>query len=169
MERGEYCLRCLSIGLKKRVYAKSEEYLETENPFENFLADHFCRDCTQELSIPAERPEYIHKKLTKDLLRLSMNIDNIKSQIAQLIYNLTESYKEAQQYRDNIKEVEKYKKPPFPPGIEKLKEECEKSRLNLWDGPLKDFKDSKLSIQSLGVDDRENQKKSQENPLDFLF
>ncbi|MBG09252.1 MAG: hypothetical protein CME68_10870 [Halobacteriovoraceae bacterium] len=169
MEKQEYCLRCLSIGLKKKVYAKSEGYLEAENPFEELLANLFCADCTQNLSIPLERPEYIQKKLTKDLLRLSMNIDNIKSQIAQLIYNLSETYKEAQQYRDSIKEVEKYKKSPLPPSIEKLKEECEKSRLNLWDGPLKDFKDSKLTIQSLGVDHQENQKRSQENPLDFLF
>ena len=169
MENGEYCLRCLSIGLKKVVYAKSEGYLQTKNPFETFLADSFCVDCVHELSIPEERPEYIQKKLTKDLLRLSMNIDNIKSQIAQLIYNLTETYKEAQQFRDNFKEVEKYKKPPFPSDIEKLKEECEKSRLNLWDGPLKDFKDSKLTTESLGSNLHENQKKSEENPLDFLF
>ena len=169
MEKGEFCLRCLSMGLKKVVYAKSEGYLQSENPHENFLADYFCIDCTHQLSVPEERPEYIQKKITKDLLRLSMNIDNIKSQIAQLIYNLTETYKEAQQYRDSFKEIEKYKKPPFPSDIEKLKEECEKSRLNLWDGPLKDFKDSKLTIESLGPDPRENQKSSQENPLDFLF
>jgi len=169
VEKEKYCLRCLSIGLKKIVYAKSEDYLEAQNTYEKFLADSFCIDCVHELNIPLERPEYIQNKITKDLLRLSMNIDNIKSQIAQLIYNLTETHKEAQQYRDHIQEVEKYKKPPFPPEIQKLKDECDKSRLNLWNGPLKDFKDSKLTIQSLGVDHQENQKRSKENPLDFLF
>ena len=79
MEKEKYCLRCLSIGLKKTVYANSEDYLETQNPYEKFLADSFCIDCVHELNIPLERPEYIQNKLTKDLLRLSMNIDNISS------------------------------------------------------------------------------------------
>ena len=169
MEKEEYCLKCLSKGLNEKVYSKSEQHLETKSPYEKYLADHFCFNCTEKLNIPEERPPFIQKKITQDLLRLSINIDNIKSQIAQLIYNLTETYKEAQKYRDNIKEVEEHKKSTLPPHINKLKEECEKSRLNLWDGPLKDFKDSKLNIQSLNIDQQNKSQDPKENPLDFLF
>ena len=42
-----------------------------------------------------------------------MNIDNIKSQIAQLIYNLTETYKELSNTGIVLRKS-KNTKPPFP-------------------------------------------------------
>ena len=115
MERAESCLKCQSVGLEIPVYSKSGQPLEDKDDYEKYLSDNFCYQCTQKLNIPKERPSSIQKKITQDLLRLSMNIDNIKGQIAQLIYNLTETHKEAQSYRDNIREVEKYKKSELPP------------------------------------------------------
>ena len=143
------CLKCKSLGHPTEVYSKKENYIEPQEEYEKFLSQIFCQKCTGELNIVKGRPAFIHMKMTQDLLRLSMNMDNIKSQIAQLIYNLTDTYIEGHDNRNKIEEVEKLMGGELPPSLQEVKETSELSRLNLWDGILKDFKDSKLTSTSV--------------------
>jgi len=143
------CLKCKDLGRTTETYSKKENYIEPEEEFERFLSQICCQKCTGELNIPKGRPAFIHMKMTQDLLRLSMNMDNIKSQIAQLIYNLTDTYIEGHNNRNKIAEVEKLMGGELPPSLQEVKESSELSRLNLWDGILKDFKESKLTSTSV--------------------
>jgi hypothetical protein len=131
------------------VYSTNEDYLEPQEEYGQWLSHRFCKKCTRHLSIPKDRPALVYKTITQDLLRLSMNMDNIKSQMAQLIYNLTDTYIEGHNNRQKLNEVEKIISGELPPQFKELKKSCEESRLNLWDGVLKDFKDSKLEHSSL--------------------
>ena len=159
----ERCVKCKSLGLMASVYSKNEDYLEPQEEYGQWLSQRFCKKCTRSLSIPKDRPALVYKTITQDLLRLSMNMDNIKSQMAQLIYNLTDTYIEGHNNRQKLNEVEKIMGEELPPHFKELKKSCEDSRLNLWDGVLKDFKDSNLKHTSLNKSSSTGDVK--ENPI----